>query len=166
MSNQNIIFCSNHSNNKSFGFCEECQEFICPSCLFSDKHISHLQKIKSLKDILNSYFPNINNFKNISHLSKYIDLFHFILNYNSSFMPFDLNEIMNQINSKFDNYINKLIDLKIKFKILLSEKFGILQEIYSEQEKKIIETQNKLIYILNKEDLNYLEKNEYLFRTN
>ena len=163
MSNQNIIFCSNHSNNKSFGFCEECQEFICPSCLFSDKHISHLQKIKSLKDILNSYFPNINNFKNISHLLKYIDLFHFILNYNSSFMPFDLNEIMNQINSKFDNYINKLIELKIQFKILLSEKFGILQEIYYEQEKKIIETQNKLIYILNKEDLNYLEKmNTYL----
>ena len=130
--------------------------------IFRQTYIS-FTKIKSLKDILNSYFPNINNFKNISHLSKYIDLFHFILNYNSSFMPFDLNEIMNQINSKFDNYINKLIELKIQFKILLSEKFGILQEIYSEQEKKIIETQNKLIYILNKEDLNYLEKmNTYL----
>ena len=53
--------------------------------------------------------------------------------------------------------------MKIKFKILISEKFGILQSIYSEQEKKVIETQNKLIYILNKEDMNYLEKmNTYL----
>ena len=73
-------------------------------------------------------------------------------------MPFDLNEIMDQINDKFDEYINKLIDLKVKFKILISEKFGILQNIYCEQEKRIIETQNKLIYILNNEDLKYLEK--------
>ena len=64
-------------------------------------------------------------------------------------MPFDLNEIMDQINDKFDIYINKLIELKVKFKILISEKFGILQSLYAEQEKKVIETQNKLLYILN-----------------
>ena len=33
-----------------------------------------------------------------------IELFEFILNYNSSFMPFDLNEIMVHINDKFDKY--------------------------------------------------------------
>ena len=97
-------------------------------------------------------------YHNISHLSKYIELFHFILNYNSSFMPFDLNEIMFQINDKFDTYINKLIELKTKFKILISEKFGIIQNIFAEQEKKVSETQNKLIYILNNEDIKYLEK--------
>ena len=73
-------------------------------------------------------------------------------------MPFDLNEIMNQINDKFDTYINKLIELKVNFKILISEKFGILQSIYAAQEKKIKETQNKLLYILNNEDVNYFEK--------
>jgi hypothetical protein len=73
-------------------------------------------------------------------------------------MPFDLNEIMDQINDKFDTYINKLIELKVNFKILISEKFGILQGIYAEQEKKIIETQNKLLYILNNEDVKYFEK--------
>ena len=73
-------------------------------------------------------------------------------------MPFDLNEIMDQINDKFDEYINQLIELKIKFKILISEKFGILQSLYAEQEKKIIETQNKLLYILNNEDVEYFEK--------
>ena len=157
MSSTNIIFCKNHSSRKAYRFCDTCKEFICNSCAFNEKHISHLDKIKSFKEILKTYFPNI-NYQNISHLSKYIELFHFILNYNSSFMPFDLNEIMDQINDKFDTYINKLIDLKIKFKILISEKFGILQSLYAEQEKKVIETQNKLIYILNNEDVNYLEK--------
>ena len=157
MSNINLVMCKNHSNRKAYRFCDLCKEFICNSCAFNEKHLSHLQKIKSFKEILKNYFPNM-NYHNISHLSKYIELFNFILNYNSSFMPFDLNEIMDQINDKFDEYINKLIDLKVKFKILISEKFGILQNIYYEQEKKIIETQNKLIYILNNEDLKYLEK--------
>ena len=157
MSNTNIIFCKNHSNRKAYRFCDICKEFICNSCAFNEKHITHLQNIKSFKEILKTFFPNI-NYQNISHLSKYIELFHFILNYNSSFMPFDLNEIMDQINDKFDEYINQLIELKIKFKILISEKFGILQSLYAEQEKKIIETQNKLIYILNNEDVEYFEK--------
>ena len=157
MSNTNIIFCKNHSNRKAYRFCDICKEFICNSCAFNEKHITHLQNIKSFKEILKTFFPNI-NYQNISHLSKYIELFHFILNYNSSFMPFDLNEIMDQINDKFDEYINQLIELKIKFKILISEKFGILQSLYAEQEKKIIETQNKLLYILNNEDVEYFEK--------
>ena len=157
MSNTNFIFCKNHSNRKAYRFCDSCKEFICNSCAFNEKHISHLQQIKSLKDLLKNFFPNMKQ-QNISQLSKYIELFQFILNYNSSFMPFDLNEIMVHINDKFDAYINKLLELKIKFKILISEKFGIVQNIFAEQEKKVIETQNKLIYILNNGDLNSLEK--------
>ena len=157
MSNTNFIFCKNHSNRKAYRFCDSCKEFICNSCAFNEKHISHLQQIKSLKDLLKNFFPNMKQ-QNISQLSKYIELFQFILNYNSSFMPFDLNEIMVHINDKFDAYINKLLELKIKFKILISEKFGIVQNIFAEQEKKVIETQNKLIYILNNGDLNNLEK--------
>ena len=157
MSNVNLIFCKNHSSRKAYRFCDSCKEFICNSCAFNEKHISHIQKIKSFKDLLKIHFPNM-KYHNISHLSKYIELFHFILNYNSSFMPFDLNEIMFQINDKFDTYINKLIELKTKFKILISEKFGIIQNIFAEQEKKVSETQNKLIYILNNEDIKYLEK--------
>ena len=157
MSNPNLIYCKNHSTRKAFRFCDSCKEFICNSCTFNEKHISHLEKIKSFKDILKTYFPNI-NYQNISHMSKYIELFHFILNYNSSFMPFDLNEVMDQINDKFDTYINKLIELKVKFKILISEKFGILQSLYAQQEKKVLETQNKLLYILNNEDVKYFEK--------
>ena len=157
MSNTNFIFCINHPNRKAYRFCESCKEFICNSCAFNEKHFSHLQEIKSLKDILKIFFPDM-KCQNISHLSKYIELFHFILNYNSSFMPFDLNEIMVQINDKFDTYINKLIELKTKFKTLISEKFGIVQNIFAEQEKKVMETQNKLIYILNNGDLKYLEK--------
>ena len=157
MSNPNLIFCKNHSSRKAYRYCDSCKEFICNSCAFNEKHMSHLQKIKSFKELLKTFFPNI-NYQNISNLSKYIELFHFILNYNSSFMSFDLNEIMDQINDKFDTYINKLIELKVNFKILISEKFGILQSIYAEQEKKIIETQNKLLYILNNEDVKYFEK--------
>ena len=157
MSNTNFIFCKNHSNRKAYRFCDSCKEFICNSCAFNEKHIPHLQQIKSLKDLLKIFFPNMKH-QNISNLSKYIELFQFILNYNSSFMPFDLNEIMVKINDKFDTYINKLIELKIKFKILISEKFGIIQNIFAEQEKKVIETQNKLIYILNNGDINNLEK--------
>ena len=157
MSNTNFIFCKNHSNRKAYRFCDSCKEFICNSCAFNEKHISHLQQIQSLKDLLKNFFPNMKQ-QNISQLSKYIELFQFILNYNSSFMPFDLNEIMVHINDKFDTYINKLLELKIKFKILISEKFGIVQNIFAEQEKKVIETQNKLIYILNNGDLNSLEK--------
>ena len=82
--------------------------------------MSHIQKIKSFKELLKTYFPNI-NYPNISNLSKYIKQFHFILNYHFSFIPFNLNEIMVQINDKFDTYINKLIELKVNFKILISE---------------------------------------------
>ena len=157
MSNTNFIFCKNHSNRKAYRFCDSCKEFICNSCAFNEKHISHIQQIKSLKDLLKNFFPNMKQ-QNISQLSKYIELFQFILNYNSSFMPFDLNEIMVHINDKFDEYINKLLELKIKFKILISEKFGIVQNIFAEQEKKVIETKNKLIYILNNGDLNNKKK--------
>ena len=157
MLNTNTIYCKNHPNRKAYRFCDACKEFICNYCAFHAKHISHFDKIKSFKDLLKTYFPNFQQ-QNISNLSKYIELFHFILNYNSSFMPFDLNEIMDQINEKFDNYINKLVELKMKMKILISEKFGILQSTMSEQEKKVIETQNKLLILLNDEDVNYLEK--------
>jgi hypothetical protein len=54
-------------------------------------------------------------------------------------MPFDLNNIFNQINDKFDEYINKLIELKNKFKILISEKFEIIDSVFSENEKKVLD---------------------------
>ena len=74
MSNTNIIFCKNHSNRKAYRFCDICKEFICNSCAFNEKHITHLQNIKSFKEILKTFFPNI-NYQNISHLSKYIEIY-------------------------------------------------------------------------------------------
>ena len=157
MSKVNIIACQNHQKRKAHRYCEECKEFICNSCAFKEKHSQHLQKIKSLSDIIKSFLPGINNL-NKSSLSKYIELFQFIINYNSSFMPFDLNNIMNQINKAFDTYINKIVDLKIKFKILISQKFELINDIFEENEKKILETQSKIISIVNNEDFQYFEK--------
>ena len=157
MSKVNIIACQNHQKRKAHRYCEECKEFICNSCAFKEKHSQHLQKIKSLSDIIKSFLPGINNL-NKSSLSKYIELFQFIINYNSSFMPFDLNNIMNQINKTFDTYINKIVDLKIKFKILISQKFELINDIFEENEKKILETQSKIISIVNNEDFQYFEK--------
>jgi hypothetical protein len=73
-------------------------------------------------------------------------------------MPFDLNNIMNQIDDSFDTYINKIVDFKIKFKILISQKFELINAIFEENEKKILETQNKIISIVNNEDMQYFEK--------
>ena len=157
MSNVNIILCQNHQKLKAYRYCEECKEFICNSCAFQEKHINHFKKIKSFSDTIKSFLPYINSL-NKSSLSKYIELFHFIVNYNSSFMPIDINNIINQINDKFDAYINNLVDLKIKFKILISEKFVLLNQIFSENEKNILETQNKILSILNKKDEQYFEK--------
>ena len=162
MSNVNLILCQNHTKRIAYRYCEQCKEFICNSCALQEKHINHIQKIKSFSDTIKSYLPYINSLNKTS-LSKYIELFHFIVNYNSSFMPMDINNIINQINDKFDNYINKLVDLKIKLKILISEKFELLNSIFNENENKIIETQNKLLSILNNEDEQYFEKmNIYL----
>ena len=157
MSNVNLILCQNHQKRKAYRYCEQCKEFICNSCALQEKHINHIQQIKSFSDTIKSYLPYINSLNKTS-LSKYIELFHFIVNYNSSFMPMDITNIINQINDKFDNYINKLVDLKIKLKILISEKFELLNSIFNENENKIIETQNKLLSILNNEDEQYFEK--------
>jgi hypothetical protein len=73
-------------------------------------------------------------------------------------MPFDLNNIFNQINDKFDEYINKLIELKNKFKILISEKFEIIDSVFSENEKKVLETQNKILSMINNQQSQYFEK--------
>ena len=157
--NANIILCQNHSRRKAYRYCEECKEFICNSCALQEKHINHIKKIKSFGEMIKSYLSNINiNSLNKSSLSKYIELFHFIVNYNSSFMPIDINNIITQINDKFDTYINKLIDLKIKLKIQISEKFEIINSLFYENEKKIIETQNKILSILNNEDEKFFEK--------
>ena len=157
MSNPNIIVCQNHQKRKAYRYCEECQEFICNSCALQENHINHIKKIKSFSDTIKSFLPNINSL-NKTTLSKYIELFHFITNYNSSFMPIDLNNIINQINENFDTHINKLIDLKIKFKILITEKFELINSIFEENEKKVLETQNKILSILNNEDNEYFEK--------
>ena len=157
MSNANILLCQNHPKRKAYRYCEECNEFICNACAFQEKHLNHLQKIKSFCDTLKLSFPQIESL-NISSLSKYIELFHFIINYNSSFMPFDLNNINNQINDKFDEYINKLIELKNKFKILISEKFEVIDSVFSENEKKVLDTQNKILSMLNNQQCQYFEK--------
>ena len=157
MSNVNILLCQNHQKRKAYRYCEECNEFICNACAFQEKHLSHLQKIKSFSDTLKFSFPQISSL-NISSLSKYVELFHFIINYNSSFMPFDLNNIFNQINDKFDEYINKLIELKNKFKILISEKFEIIDSVFSQNEKKVLETQNKILSMINNQQSQYFEK--------
>ena len=136
MSNVNLILCQNHQKRKAYRYCEQCKEFICNSCALQEKHINHIQQIKSFSDTIKSYLPYINSLNKTS-LSKYIELFHFIVNYNSSFMPMDITNIINQINDKFDNYINKLVDLKIKLKILISEKFELLNSIFNENENKI-----------------------------
>ena len=155
--NEDVILCQNHSRRKAYRYCEQCKEFICNSCALQEKHINHIKKIKSFSEIIKSYLPNINT--NIKpSLSKYIELFHFIVNYNSSFIPIDINNIINQINDKFDDYINKLVGLKIKLKVQISETFEILNEIFFENEQKIIGTQNKLLSILNNEDEKYFEK--------
>ena len=155
--NEDVILCQNHSRRKAYRYCEQCKEFICNSCALQEKHINHIKKIKSFSEIIKSYLPNINT--NIKpSLSKYIELFHFIVNYNSSFIPIDINNIINQINDKFDDYINKLVELKIKLKVQISETFEILSEIFFENEQKIIDTQNKLLSILNNEDEKYFEK--------
>ena len=158
MSDGSIILCQNHQKRKAYRYCEECKEFICNSCALMEKHLNHITKIKSFSDTLKSYLPHINSL-NKNNLSKYIELFHFIINYNSCFMPFDLNNIMNQINDKFDSYINNLIDLKIKLKILVSEKFELINSIFEENEKIVLETQNKILAtILNDKDNQYFEK--------
>ena len=157
MSNVNILFCQNHSKRKAYRYCEECNEFICNACAFQEKHLNHIEKIKSFSDTLKNSFPKIESL-NISSIPKYIELFHYIINYNSSFMSFDLNNIINQINEKFDQYINKLIDLKVKFKILISQKFDLINTIFSENENKVLETQNKLIFLLNDEQSQYFER--------
>ena len=156
-SNDDVILCQNHPRRKAYRYCEQCKEFICNSCALHEKHINHIKKIKSFSELIKSYLPNINT--NIKpSLSKYIELFHFIVNYNSSFIPFDINNIINQINDKFDDYINKLVELKIKLKVQITEKFEILGDIFFENEQKIIDTQNKLLSILNNEDEKYFEK--------
>jgi hypothetical protein len=157
MSKVNIIICQNHQKRKAYRYCEQCKEFICNSCAFNEKHLHHLQKIKSFSDKIKTSLPGINDLNKAS-LSKYIELFQFIINYNSSFMPFDLNNIMNQIDDSFDTYINKIVDFKIKFKILISQKFELINAIFEENEKKILETQNKIISIVNNEDMQYFEK--------
>ena len=157
MSNVNIIFCKNHIKRKAYRYCEECKEFICNSCAFQEKHKNHLQKIKSLSDKIKLLIPNINS-SNKNQLSKYIELFHFIINYNSSFMPFDINYIMNLIDDKFDSYINQLMDIKTKFKILIAQKLELINSIFPENEKKVIETQNRMLSILNNEDSDYFQK--------
>ena len=157
MSNVNIIVCQNHQKRKAYRYCEECKEFICNSCAFQEKHSNHLQKIKSFSDKIKSSLQGIDTL-NKSSLSKYIELFQFIINYNSSYMPFDINNLMYQINEKFDMYINKLVDLKIKFKILISQKFELINTIFEENEKKILETQNRILSIVNNEDIQYFEK--------
>ena len=102
------IFCKTHLEEYAQYYCEECNEFICPYCALSNKHFNHINKIKTIEDIIKQKIKVINDLKNFS-LYKTSELFQFIINYNSFIFPYDKNNIIISINEQFDTYIEKLI---------------------------------------------------------
>lgn len=154
MSTSNKLLCINHPNRKAKNYCEACKLFICDSCCFQDKHSKHIEQIKPLSELVKPKFIGLNEI-NKSSLSKLIELFQFIVNYDSNFMSFDLNHITNQINEKIDEYINQLVNLKIQFKMILSEKIDIMSTIMQENENQVIESQGKILNLINNENKKY-----------
>ena len=156
------IYCKIHSNEYYENYCEECKELICPHCALSQKHFSHIAKVKSLEEIIKQKIKGIDDFKNFS-LYKTTELFQFIINYNSLFFPFDNSYIINSINDQFDKYIQKIIELKFQVINLFSKKFELMSNILQSTKKTVLETQNKLLgKIGGSNDSN----NEYLNKLN
>lgn len=156
------LYCKIHSNEYYENYCEECKELICPHCALSQKHFSHISKIKSLEEVIKQKIKGIDDFKNFS-LYKTTELFQFIINYNSLFVPFDNSYIINSINDQFEKYIQKIIELKFEIINLFSKKFELMSNILQSTKKTVVETQNKLLAKIGGSNDN---NNEYLNKLN
>ena len=157
------IFCKTHLNEYAENYCEECKLFICPHCALSPKHFSHINKIKTIEEIIKQKIKGINDFKNFS-LYKTTELFQFIINYNSFYNPFEYSYIINLINEQFEKYIQKIIELKIQIINLFSQKFDIISNVLKSTKNSVLETQHKLL--LNINEKNKDNNNEYLNKIN
>jgi hypothetical protein len=56
------IYCKIHSNEYYENYCQECKELICPHCALSQKHFSHIAKVKSLEEIIKQKIKGIDDF--------------------------------------------------------------------------------------------------------
>ena len=166
MSNDDIIFCNNHQNKKAERYCYDCNEFICSSCCFQPKHLEHFESMKSFEDIIKGTFPQLESL-DFSSLSNCIQLFHYIVNYNSSFSPIPINNLNVYIDEKFNEYINKLVEIKIKLKTLIAERIELMNSTFEKNEENILQMQTKIINLINNEDIKYFERmNECLEQIN
>ena len=157
------LFCNKHVDNFAEHYCEECNEFICPFCALSNNHINHINKIKAVEEIIKQIIGNIDEIKNFS-IYKTIELFHFIINYNSLYNPINKSNILTLIASQFDEYIGKIIEIKMKIINSFSKEFKIISNTYKEIKKSVLETQEK--FLLKITENNEENKNEYLEKLN
>ena len=155
------IFCNNHLDEYANHYCEECKEFICPHCALSNNHFPHINKIKSLEEIIKQKIRVINDIKNFT-LNKATELFQFILNYNSVNIPFEKSYILNIINKQIDEYIEKIVELKVKIKNIFSKKIELISNVLKSNKNCVLETQRKILSKINDKD----NKNEYLNKLN
>ena len=160
------IFCKKHLEQYAEKYCEECNEFICPYCALSNTHFSHINKIKSLEEIIKQKIKGINEIKNIS-LYKTTELFQFIINYNTQCIPFDNSFLINSIIEEFDTLIGKMIELKLQVINLFSKKVELISGVLKSTKNEVLETQHKILDKINenKNDKSN-NKNEYLNKIN
>ncbi len=159
------IKCKKHFEEYAENFCEECNEFICPYCALSINHFSHINKIKSIEDIIKQKIKikdSDNNLQNIS-LNKTIKLFQFIINYNTMYFPFDNSYIINSIDEECNKLIGKIVELKMKIKKIFFEKNELITNILKTSKNAVLETQHKILDKINEKDNN---NNEYLNKIN
>ena len=162
---ENIIPCKNHLEEYAEHYCEECNEFICPQCALSNNHFYHINKIKSIEQIIKEKIKGIDDIKNFS-LYKTTELFQFIINYNSLFIPFDNNYIINSINEQFDTYIGKIIELKLNIINIFSKKFELISQILQSTKSLVLETQQNLLLKILENNGDNNNENEYLNKLN
>ena len=144
MSEEKNIFCQIHNQTSVNLFCEECGISLCSQCAFSTKHISHISRIKPIKDIINQKIITIGELKSsYSNLYKTIELFQFILSYNSNSVNF--HQILNQINDAFDKYISKLIEYKSEVKNIFNNQIELTKNKFEKNEKIILDNQQKIL---------------------
>ena len=157
------IFCKMHLNNYAEFYCEECNEIICSYCgLTNGFHINHINKIKIIEDIIKQKIKNVENIDN-SSMNKNIELFQFIINFNSLYNQSN-NNILSLINEQFDEYIGKIIELKIKIINLFSKEFEIISKTFQNTKKSVLDIQKKLLIKINEN--NHENKNQYLEKLN
>ena len=156
------IFCKKHLEQYAEKYCEECNEIICPYCALSNTHFSHINKIKSLEEVIKQKIKGIDEIKNIS-LYKTTELFQFIINYNTLYIPFDNSYIINSINEQFDTLIGKMIELKLQVKNLFCKKVELISGVLQSTKNAVLDTQHKILDKINK---NNNDQNEYLNKIN